>query len=351
VVLMLAGFVLSIYAGDSNRKLIFSAVMLALAAFTKQTGFIIAAGLALYLFLKIGQRAGVFLTTFSALTVIPMLVLNWRTDGWFFYHIFYIGSADPIEVSRLVNFLIKELFGIMAGLSWLAFLIVVLGIQRMRLKVFLERPWLIALSLAIVISGLGRMRVGGNINNRMPTYAILCIMPAIFMQMLAPQLSGPGQIDDRNHIGWQNWVVAILMLVQFALGRYSPQRSIPNALMKQGGDRLIQQITSMQDPVLVMMHPYYALMAGKEPSTQIATLWYVRHRGEKALPDDFVKRIQSHYYSAIISDESIFETQPDIHKLLTAYYLQTETINLNESPSTMTGVLVRPKIIYYPKQP
>src|SRR5215213_7314808 len=105
VALMLAGFASAIYAGDSNRRLILSAVILALATFTKQTGFIIAGGVAIYLFVKIGQRAWFFLITFSLLTVIPILLLNWQTDGWFFYHIFYIGSADPIEINRLINFL------------------------------------------------------------------------------------------------------------------------------------------------------------------------------------------------------------------------------------------------------
>src|SRR6185503_15179325 len=52
ITLMLAGFALAIYAGDSNRRLILSAIILALAAFTKQTGFIVSVGLALYFFIK-----------------------------------------------------------------------------------------------------------------------------------------------------------------------------------------------------------------------------------------------------------------------------------------------------------
>ena len=351
VTLMLAGLALAAYAGDSKRKLIMSAVTFALATFTKQTGFIMAIGLSLYLFIKIGWRAWFFLIPFIVLTLIPMLVINWSTDGWFFYHIFYIGSADPIEGNRLVNFLTKEMFGVMAGLSLIAILAAVFGIQRMGLKVLLKQPWLIGLVLAIVISGLGRMRVGGNINNRMPTYALLCLSPAILMQILVLPLASSRRVDDGNLFLWQNWIVAILMLVQFVLGRYSPQRYIPSSFMKQSGNHLVRTIAAAKGPVLVMMHPYYALLAGKQPSTQIATLWYVRHRGELPLPDDFVNRIQSHYYSVIISDESYFETQPDFQKLITAYYAEDEMLNLGEAPTTMTGVIVQPKVIYYPKQP
>jgi len=351
VALMLAGLALANYAGDSNRSLILSAVLFALAAFTKQTGFIVAIGFSLYLFIRFGRGAWYFLIPFSALTVMPMLLINWSTDGWFFYHIFYIGSADPVEVSRLVNFITKEVFGVMAGLSLIAILATVLGIQRMGLKVLLKQPWLIGLGLAIVISGLGRMRVGGNINNRMPTYALLCLTPAIFMQMFLPPLSSSEHIANWNQVLWRNWIVTILILIQFVLGRYSPQRYIPSAFMKQSGDRLVQEIAASKGPVLVMMHPYYTVLAGKEPSTQIATLWYVRHRGELPLPDDFVNRIQSHYYSAIISDESSFETQPDLQKLIDRYYFQAEILNLSEAPTTMTGVIVHPKVIYHPKQP
>ena len=351
VALMLAGFALANYAGDSNRKLILSAVMLALAAFTKQTGFIVAAGLFFYLFIKIGPRSGYFLITFSALTAIPMLLLNWQSNGWFFYHIFYIGSADPIEISRLVNFLGKELIGVMAGLSLIAFLTIFFGFQRKGLNVFLEQPWFIALGLAIVISGLGRLRVGGNINNRMPTYALLCLTPALLMQMFVPPLTINEQTNEGSPFVWQNWILMFLILAQFTLGRYPPERYIPSTFMKNAGDHLLQQIASMDNPVLVMMHPYYALMAGKDPSTQIATLWYVRHRGELPLPSDFVNRIKSHYYSTIIGDESSFETPSDLQKLITTYYVQTETLDAARAPSTLTGVIVRPKVIFRPKKP
>ncbi|HXQ32447.1 MAG TPA: hypothetical protein VN843_00360 [Anaerolineales bacterium] len=121
--------------------------------------------------------------------------------------------------------------------------------------------------------------------------------------------------------------------------------------MKQSGDRLIQEIAASDGPVLVLMHPYYELLAGKKPSTQIATLWYVRHRGELPFPDDFVNRIQSHYYSVIISDESSFETQPDFQRLISTYYTEDEMLNPSQAPTTMTGVIVHPKAIYHPKQP
>jgi 4-amino-4-deoxy-L-arabinose transferase-like glycosyltransferase len=351
VALMLGGFASAIYAGNSNWRLILSAALMALAAFTKQTGFVVAIGLSLYLLTKIRRRAWIFLLTFDAMTLIPLFILNWSTNGWFFYHIFYIGSADPLEIRRLINFLTKELFGVMTGLSVLTLLAGILGVRQSGPKVLREQPWLFAIGLAVMISGLGRMRVGGNLNNRMPAYALLCTAPAIWIQMSPVPLSSGEEILKESQIPWRNWIAVILMLVQFVMGRYDPKRFIPTSAMRKSGDRLLQQISSVEGPVFVMMHPYYTLMAGKEPSSQIATIWYVRHRGELPLPNDFVSRIQNHYYSAIISDESFFETQPDLHQLITTYYIQTKTLSSTQAPPTIIGVVVRPKLIYLPKQP
>jgi len=53
----------------------------------------------------------------------------------------------------------------------------------------------------------------------------------------------------------------------------------------------------------------------------------------------------------IISDESSFETQPDLQKLITSYYTEDEMLNLSEAPTTLTGVIVHPRVIYHPKHP
>jgi hypothetical protein len=349
VALIVGGLALANYANDSNRGLILSGIVLALAAFTKQSGFIIAIGLTLYLFLKIGRRAWFFLIPFSGLTIIPMLILNSSTDGWFFYHVIRIGSADPIETSRLVNFVVKEIFGVMAGISLLALLAGIVSAQDSGWKVLRRQPWLIGIGLAIVISGMGRMRVGGNLNNLMPAYALLCLAPALLTQIYMQQSLSIEPTSYMSRIRYRDWLLSALIVIQFVLCRYSPPRYIPSRAMRESGDQLIQRIASFPGREFVMMHPYYTILAGKEPSTQIATLWYVRHRGELPLPNDFVNRIESHYYSAIISDESFFETQPDLYELITTYYIQTETLNLSNAPPTITGVVVRPKVIYLPK--
>jgi 4-amino-4-deoxy-L-arabinose transferase-like glycosyltransferase len=349
--LTFGGVVLAVYAKASNRGLVLSALFLALATFTKQTGSVVGVCLALYLFLTIGRRAWWFLVAFCGLVIIPLFGLNMITHGWFFYHIFHIGSADPIEFSRLVDYLKDKIFGIMSALTVMAISAALLGGRRLGVGILREQPWLIGIGIGILISGMGRIRVGGNLNNLMPAYAFLCLSPAILVGEATHQNFLHDSDNKKISPSWRNWLVTVLILCQFALGRYSPSSHIPSAGMRQSADRLIQQIASIQGPVFVMMHPYYNLLAGKDPATQIATLWYVRDRGALPLPHDLIDRIRNHYYAAIVSDESYFEVPPDLHELITAYYYAAEPLDSNQSPATNTGVTVRPKIIYLPIQP
>jgi hypothetical protein len=350
VALLVGGLALGIYAGRSRARLLFSAAVLALSFLTKQTGLLVGAGLGVYLLVTLGRRAWWFVIPLFALSLVPIFVLNGATQGWFFYHVFQIGSADPIELGRGVNYVLLDVFGVMLSLSLMALLATLLELRRWGLSFWRARPWLLGIALAVVISGLGRVRVGGNLNNRMPAYALLCLAPALLARSAAahprpwPALASP-------LARWAPWALAGAIVLQFGLGVYNPVRYMPTAQMRQAGDSLIQRIAAVPGPVLVMMHPYYALLAGKEPSTQIATLWYVRDRGALPVPRDFVSRIETHYYAAIITDQSDFEIEPAMHDLLTSYYVQAAAFDPSQAPPTMVGVIVRPQLLYIPRLP
>jgi hypothetical protein len=337
----LAGLVPSVYTASSNRGLILSAAGLALATLTKQTGFVFAGGVAVYLLLTVGRRVWLFALIYSLFVGIPVIVLNIASNGWFFYHTFGVASSNPVEVGRIIHYLGMELFGVMAGLSVMALGAGLLGLRRAGLKILYVQPWLIWIGAAVAVSGMGRASVGGNLNNLMPVYTFLCLAPALFIRewRTYPTL-------------WPNWrtaLVALFILAQLALGVYNPLRYIPTPAMQQSGDRLIEKIASLQGEVLVLMHPYYAWLAGKQPSAQLATLWYGRERGQQSLPPDFVARIENRYYAAIISSNSIFETEPTFQELLTRYYRPAQTLTPAEAPPTTTGMVVRPEIIYLPR--
>jgi 4-amino-4-deoxy-L-arabinose transferase-like glycosyltransferase len=339
--LSLAGLSLGVYGRHTRRGLIAAAVGLALAFWSKQTGLLLGLGFGLYLLTRQGRRTWPYWLTFGLLTAIPVIVLNNRTNGWFLYYTFHIARINPLQAGRVLHYIGYEVLGSMAGLSVMAIGTGLLRWRRVGLKGLWSQPWLVCIGLGVVISGLGRASVGGNINNRMLAYTLLCAVPAL--------LSREWDRHPAFLPRWQNVIGPLLVISQFALGVYNPLRYIPTPAMRPGGDRLIADLTAIDGEVLVLMHPYYAWLAGKRPSAQIAAMWHARERGTLPLPTDFVARIEAHYYAVIISDESLFETEPALRQLLHTHYTPLKALAPTEAPPTTTGMVVRPQVVYVPQ--
>jgi hypothetical protein len=78
-------------------------------------------------------------------------------------------------------------------------------------------------------------------------------------------------------------------------------------------------------------------------------MWHARQRGALPMPEDFVERIENQHYRVIISNNSLFETEPALKQLLHTYYVPTEFLGQDEAPPTSTGMIVRPELVYRPK--
>lgn len=346
VMLTLAGVALLVYGKENRFKLPLAGFILALAFLTKQNGLFFAFVVAVYLTFSTRWRVLTFAIPFALLSFLPIFYLDQTSNGWFSIYVFKIAYLSPIDFHRVAITLKDDLFGSMFGLTILLLTAGISLVLHERWESLLIEPWNWFIAAALFISIAGRASVGGNRNNLMPAYTFLCIAPALAARETR-RWRDQWQVYARNGL-------FVLIMIQFVLSASVPKYPIgfiPTLSMKRAGDRLIQHVAGIEGPVLVLMHPYYAWLAGKEPSADIQMLWHARLRGEKPLPYDFVNRIQTHYYAAILSDESTFEAQPDLHQLITTYYSQAETLNSNEAPLTMTGVIVRPRSIYRPKQP
>jgi len=184
----------------------------------------------------------------------------------------------------------------------------------------------------------------------MQAYALLCLTPALVWR----------EIERRPVSRWAKPALELALLAQFALTLASPvgrliepappQHFVPTAEMRRAGDRFIADLAATPGDVLVMMHPYYALKAGKQPSAQIQALWHARWRGRDPLPADLVARIQNREYAEIISDESpYFETEPALAALIDANYIPLRQLSPQDAPATLNGLIVRPQTIYVPR--
>ncbi|MEZ4771336.1 MAG: hypothetical protein R2844_23320 [Caldilineales bacterium] len=347
--LTLAGLALVVYRRTAAGQ-VAAAVVLAMAYLAKQNGLyfgLIAAG---WLLLVEGRRGLVFTATFALAALVPTALLNAASDGWFATYVFGIAFASPTEWQRALYTLGAEIFGDMAVLAALFVLLAVLSLGRYRRRVLYEQPWLLFITAAIAASVAGRASVGGARNQLIQAYALLCLTPALMWRELGRR---PGR-------AWAKPALEAAVVVQLLLTLVAPvgrlvqpapaQRYRPTAAMSEAGDRLVASLAATPGDVLVMMHPYYALKAGKQPAAQIQALWHARWRGRDPLPADLVERIENREYAEIISDESpYFETEPALMALIDANYVPLRQLAPQDAPATLNGLVVRPQTIYVPR--
>lgn len=352
VALALAGSAMAIYYQNSRWGLLAAGLSMALALLTKQQGAFFALFAAGYLLLTTGRRVWIYALVVVITAGLPLLLLQLNSQGWFWVYVYEMSFDDPREWQRLFAFVGLELFGSMAVLT-LAYLATVgLSFRRKGWRALLERPWLLFIACAVFVAMATRFSVGAARNTLMPGYTFLCLAPALLAAEIA-------RWPEQRRQTASKWLI-VALLIQFALTIVNPIRLVldlnlpghylPTTAMRASGDRLIGRLEAIDGEVLVLMHPYYAILAGKEPSAHISSLWHARFRGRDPLPADLIDRIQNHYYAAIISDESQdFEAEPELAALIKANYRVSETLAPSEAPPTLTGVVVRPTIVYIPR--
>lgn len=351
VLLLTAGTATALYWWQTQAGLLMSGILLALALLTKQQAVAIGLVMAGFLLVTVGRRAWWFVASYVLVAGIPTLVLQIRSQGWF---LTYMGNAfaSPLDWRRIPLTLGVEFFGAMGVLTALFLMTLTLAFRLHGRRVFAHQPWLLFVGTALLISVAGRTSVGGDRNNLMPAYAFLCLAPALFWQVIPSVRPGTARVYG---------MVLLALLAQFALTAWNPiygwighQRMdsfVPDPELRAAGDRFIERIAAISGPVWVMVHPYYALQAGKDPGVHLLPLWHARDRGEAPLPADLVRRLEGRYYAAIISDGSqYFETDPQLTTLLETHYQLSERLDQSEAPATINGFLVRPRAIYVPRR-
>lgn len=378
VALTLAGVTLAVYGSGHVAGLLGAALLLALAFLTKQQGLLFGVAAGLYLLAVVGRRAWIFWAAFVLLAGMPVLLAQRASGGWFGAYVFGIAFAAPLEWRRAGFTLGAEFMG-SAGVLTTAFIALLLAwlwtlqgdlrsskepelasrLSRLRQRA-VGQPWLLFAGLAMLVSVAGRASVGGDRNNLILGYAFLCLMPALLAtQWRRSAPAGPLQWREvwqgrsRRVLPWLlvlQFGLVVVNPVYLALG-YRPAGQLwPDVATRASGEHLVSRISAFPGDVWVMMHPYYAVLAGKPVAVQVQPLWHARWRGKEPLPADLVQRIVERQFAAILSDESpYFETEPALQQLIETYYVRSEQLDESEAPTTFSGMIVRPKTIYVPR--
>lgn len=375
VALTLGGVALAIYGSGHAAGLVGAAILLALAFLTKQQGLLFGVAAGLYLLIAEGRRAWIYWAVLALAAGVPVLLAQRASAGWFGAYVFDIAFAAPVTWQRAAFALGAEFVG-SAGVLIAVFALLLLawlgswrrnaapapGSRLWRLRDLVAgQPWLLFAGLAVLVSVAGRASVGGDRNNLMLGYAFLCLMPALLVAPGRPA-APDGLLAPRA--AWRDWTrraLPWLLLLQFGLTVINPVYLVlgyrqagqlwPDAANQARGERLVARISAAPGDVWVMMHPYYAVLAGKPAVVQVQPLWHARWRGQEPLPADLVQRIAEQRFAAIISDDSqYFETEPTLQQLIETYYVRSEQLDEDAAPTTFSGMIVRPQAIYTPRK-
>ena len=151
--------------------------------------------------------------------------------------------------------------------------------------------WTFVSMAGFVVISLMRGHVGGFTNVLIPMMWLQALWPALLVRR-----AGEG--------GW-GLALSALVAGQIWLGHADYARQIPTASDRLQGDALIAELRELPGPLLITNAPYYAVLAGHEPSFALIALWDI---SDKACPPAagaaVIRKLlrQHHWKSAVFAD-------------------------------------------------
>jgi hypothetical protein len=165
------------------------------------------------------------------------------------------------------------------------------------------------------------------------------LIPMMWIQALWPSLA-----SRRAGEGLGGIVLSALVAAQVWLGGSDYTQEIPTPAEKRQTDALIEEIRALPDPVLLPHAPYYAVLAGHEPSFALIALWDVSDSTvpRAAAPVAITRALRSNYWASGVFpaakpgsgvEKSYARARPLVHK----------------GPPTLTGWRVKLADVWMPK--
>jgi 4-amino-4-deoxy-L-arabinose transferase-like glycosyltransferase len=274
-----------------------------LAFFTKQTAIVAALPLVAWLVVRRPRVGAAALGTLVVLVVGSTLVMNALSHGWYGYYVFGELSHQPLVSAAVTGFWTHDLVDPL-GIALLVGAAGVVGRWTSRRIGSSSRLDLLGFDLAVVLglvgaSWVGRIHSGGSDDVLIPAAAGVALLVGHACADL--RRAAPG--------GWR-WLATIafagLLLTQVDQLRYPLSAQIPTAADRRAGDQLVAGLRRLPGPVVVLDHPWYAALAGKDTSAQGEAINEVLRsaddRGRTALLRDLPTAISSPAVGAVVLD-------------------------------------------------
>ncbi len=115
-------------------------------------------------------------------------------------------------------------------------------------------------AVSIGVAMVMRAHLGGFVNVHLPMFALICVA------------GGLALARSRSVTPWLPAVVFTAQLA-WAHARLSPEELVPSAQDRATGDAVVEVLRGVEGPVLSPYAPWLPVLAGKEPSWHLISLW------------------------------------------------------------------------------
>lgn len=289
-----------------------AALAFSLAFFTKQQAILfIFGGIAALACRKHWRETTLFSGLSLLFCLVPGLLLNRATQGWFYYYCFHVPAANGIKVSLALKFLLQDL-----PLYTPAIALILASKFRAPKSSVHDQDVLFAMTLmGLLGSLLSRAHWGGDQNVLIAGYLFVgtaaCVTAGRW-ERLQPQRSAP---------------LYALALAQMLTLFYRPDAQRPTQAGREAGQRYQQRVQELEQEgeVLCLDHGGFTAI----PHFQLMGLLDLMNT-EKRLPSALVNAIHTHRYAAIVTD-ALPAPQSLLGQELQGNYRPMECLHLTQS--------------------
>jgi hypothetical protein len=340
-----------------------AAVILTLAFFCKQTGFVyVAYGGGMVLVLS-WRRVPAYVAVAGLLGLGGTWLMQTATDGWFWTYISEIHRAHDFNMERFWKSFWYILWrtdghpvlGAPITLVVIASLTLV-GVTRWKKQVLVPqaRPlliWSSVFAVSVVVGAIGWGTEFAHFNAYIPAQlhgalAAGAAIPAVFACVRL-------WWDDRPHAEWVSTgasaAVALPLAITCLTAAWSPSKFVPTDRDVAAGDRLIARLRSLEGEVWMPSHPWYLYMAGKTPRVHRMGIKDVTVRKPRAI-EGLDDALNKKGFAAIVLDNADLHNREGFSPLH-RNYRAAQRLPDNERPRVYTGARVVPDEIWLPTVP
>lgn len=312
---------------DRTYTAVLAGLFFAFSFFTKQSAIIIIFPASALYFLINRKKALFFITTVGFLSVTGVLLLNYFSDGWYYFYAFTLPSyhrldTNPAQINYVVTSLTEPILVFIGVLS--------VSVLSNFKKVIQDKHFFFFLGLALcttIAAMISALSIGATRNTFIPAYALIAIACGKGLQILQGNIA----ILSSEKFRFVGSVLLILVcLYQFSLLQYKAKPFIPTAQDFSRAKALIKELQNADEEFLFPSQNYLALFTDKKVYYHEAAIGELLGRYGKTLPNgqEVIKEIQETVQSKQVSVVYLPESP---HEWLGLHCEKEETYKSNRS--------------------